>query len=226
MAVRSRGGSRRPGRPAKLSRERLQAAALALVDARGVPGLSMRALAARVRSAPMALYHHVADRADLEVLVVEAVFGEARWTRGDFDDWREAVRAIARALWRALRAHPQVVPLVLTRRSRSPAVLEASEALLAALARSGRSGQELLVAFRSIQALVMGFAQVELAGPLSRAAGERPRAMIRRFRSLPADRYPRLIEIATAALESEPEEEFEAGLELLLAGLAGPERAS
>ena len=65
----------------------------------------------------------------------------------------------------------------------------------------------------------MGFAQVELAGPLSRAAGERPQAVIRRFRSLPADEYPRLIEIATAALQSDAEREFRAALDLLLSGL-------
>jgi hypothetical protein len=66
---------------------------------------------------------------------------------------------------------------------------------------------------------------VELARPLSRAAGERPQAVIRRFLSLPArPRCPRLIEIATA-LASEPEAGFEAGLEHLLAGLSRPELA-
>jgi len=67
----------------------------------------------------------------------------------------------------------------------------------------------------------MGFAQVEIAGPLSRAAGERPEAVMRRFRSLSPERYPRLIEIATAAATSQAEDEFRAGLELLLSGLAG-----
>jgi hypothetical protein len=79
----------------------------------------------------------------------------------------------------------------------------------------------LLIAFRSVQALIMGFAQVELAGPLSRAAGERPQAVIRRFRSLPRERYPHLIEIATAATTSQAEDEFRAGLDLLLSGLGG-----
>ena len=207
------------GRPARFSRERLQAAALALVDKHGVEGLTMRALAARLGTGAMTLYNHVAHREDLEVLVVEAVVGAVDWPRRERADWRDAVRDIALALWRAVRAHPRVIPLILTRRSRSPAVFDASEALLDALARSGRTGRELLVAFRAIQALIMGFAQVELAGPLSRAAGERPQAVIRRFRSLPAERYPHLIEIATAAMKSDAEKEFRSGLEILLAGL-------
>lgn len=207
------------GRPAKLSRERLQAAALSLVDRHGLTGLSMRALAATLGVGPMTLYNHIAHREELEILVVEAVLAQAVWSRSDHADWRDSVREIATALWRAVRAHPHVIPLILTRRSRSPAVFEVSEAMLQALARSGRSGSELLAAFRSVQALVMGFAQVELTSPLARAAGERRATVIRRFRALPSDRYPHLIEIATAAMVSSPEDEFCRGLELLIAGL-------
>jgi AcrR family transcriptional regulator len=195
----------------------LQEAALALVDAHGIDGLSMRTLAAALGTGPMTLYNHVHNRRDLDVLVVEAVMGKARLPRTAAEDWRTAVRVIATAAWRAVRTHPNAIPLILTRRSQSPAVYDWGEALLAALARSGRSRQQLLVAFRAVTALVMGFAQAELAGPL---AVESPQAVIARFRALPAARYPRLIEIATAARRSNPEREFRDGLALLLAGLA------
>ena len=66
-------------------------------------------------------------------------------------------------------------------------------------------------------ALVMGFAQVELAGPLSIEPAE---AVIDRFRALPADRFPRLVEIARAAERSDPAGELRQGLDLLLAGLS------
>ncbi len=208
------------GRPAKFTRPQLQAAALALVDAHGLGGLSMRALAGALGTGPMTIYNHVADRADLETLLVDAVIGTAAWPRARHDDWRDDVRAIATAMWRAVRRHPHVIPLILTRRSRSPALLEMSEALLAALARSGRSRQRLLIAFRAVSAFVTGFAQVELAGALSVAAGEAPEAVIARFRALPRQRFARLVEIAGAARTSDPEREFRTGLEILLAGLA------
>jgi AcrR family transcriptional regulator len=207
------------GRPAKISRAQLQRAALQLVDRHGLAGLSMRALAQRVGVGPMTLYNHVAHREDLEILLVDAVLAEVEWPKATQPDWRAALRQLATAAWRAVRAHPAVIPLILTRRSRSLAVLQLSEALLDVLSRSGRSGTDLLAAFRAVQALIMGFAQVELAGPLSRAAGERPQAVIRRFRALPAQRYPHLIEIATAATRSKPEDEFRAGLDLLIDGL-------
>ncbi|HEV7734362.1 MAG TPA: TetR/AcrR family transcriptional regulator C-terminal domain-containing protein [Candidatus Binatia bacterium] len=208
------------GRRAKFSRAQLQTAALAIVDAEGLAGLSMRTLATALGTGPMTIYNHVTDRADLDVLVVEAVLATVRRPRSRADDWRAETRDIATAMWRAVRAHPHVIPLVMTRRSRSPALLDASEAMLAALARSGRSGQSLLVAFRAVTALVMGFAQVELAGPLSISAGETPKAVIGRMRALPKEQYPRLIEIAGAALTSKAEREFRAGLDALLAGLA------
>lgn len=206
------------GRPAKFSRERLQSAALDLVDEHGVEGLSMRTLAAALGTGPMTLYNHVANREDLEVLVVEAVMGKADWPRKRREDWRAEVREIAIGLWRTVRAHPRVIPLIATRRSRSPAVLEVSEALLEALARSGRTRQRLLIAFRAVTALVMGFAQVELTSPLSAEAAA---VVIQRFRSLPRGRNPRLVEIATAAVRSDVEKEFRQGLEILIAGLEG-----
>lgn len=207
-------------RPAKLTRARLQAAALEIVDRDGLAGLSMRALAAAVGAAPMTLYHHVTSRADLEALVVDAVLAEADWRHGPHDDWRDDVRTIATALWRAVRAHPHAIPLVPLRRARAQALLEPSEALLDALARSGRSGEALLAAFRAVTGFVLGFAQVELGGAQADDAGEPKDAVIARFRALPAFRYPRLIEIAGAATTSEPEAEFRTALELLISGLA------
>ena len=208
------------GRPAKVKREQLQTAALALLDTHGLAGLSMRSLAAAVGTAPMTLYNHVASRADLEALVVDAVLAEADWRGASQNDWRSDVRTIATALWRAVRAHPHAIPLIPTRRGRAQALLEPSEALLDALARSGRSGEALLVAFRTVIGFVLGFAQAELGGPLADAAGEPSSETIARFRALPRFRYPRLVEIADAATASDAESEFAAGLELLVGGLA------
>ncbi|HEX7868240.1 MAG TPA: TetR/AcrR family transcriptional regulator C-terminal domain-containing protein [Variovorax sp.] len=207
------------GRPAKFTHAQLQSAALRLLDREGLSGLSMRALADELGTGAMTLYNYVPQREAINLLVVEAVIAEARWVRIPGADWRKEVRAIASALWSAVRAHPHAIPLILTRRSRAPAVFEITEALLDALARSGRSGPQLLVAFRAVSALIMGLAQAELAGPLSLQAAESADDTIARFRALPPERFPHLIEIASAAVESTAEDEFNAGLDLLLAGL-------
>ena len=208
------------GRPAKFSRVQLQKAALALVDAHGAAALSMRALAQALGTGPMTLYTHVANRADLDVLVMEAVLGKVRWSSVKHADWRADVEKIAFPLWVAVRAHPHVVPLIFTRRSRSRVVFDVAEALLTALARGGRSGQTLLVAFRAVQAYLAGASQVALSGPLADAAHEPAQVVIARFEALPVDLYPRLVEIAKAARTSRAEDEFRQGLRALLDGLA------
>jgi AcrR family transcriptional regulator len=207
------------GRPAKFTREQLQQAALALVDAHGLAGLTMRALASELGTGAMTLYNYVSQREELELLVVEAVIGAARWAPDGDLPWHEELEALAVMLWRSIRTHPHVIPLILTRRSRSPAVFEVTEALLRTLARGGRTGDRLLIAFRAVSALIMGAAQAELAGPLTLQTGESASETIARFQALPEGRFPHLIEIATAASGSDPETEFRAGLAILVDGL-------
>ena len=203
----------------KFTRTQLQAAALALVDAEGLAALSMRTLAGALGTGPMTLYNYVKDRDELDALVVEAVLAEVKPPRGRGPDrrgdWQADVRAIVEATWRAVRRHPNVIPLVLTRRTLHETTLVWAESLLDALARGGRSGADLLVAFRTVSGFVMGLAQAQLAGQPS---ADHPD--VARARALPAERFPRLIEIARAATRVGPDREFRAGLDIVMAGLS------
>ncbi len=207
------------GRPPKFSRERVQQVALALVDEHGVEGLSMRAVAQALQTGPMTLYNHVTDRAHLEVLVVDAVLAEAAAAFQPQEDWRAEAEAMGLAVWRAMRAHPRAVPLVLTCRTRSEPVLALAEGVLNCLAKAGLKGEALLVGFRAVTAFVMGFAQAELAGPLAVDPEEPLKERIARIRALPKERFPRLIEAAGQAARSDVEREFKQGLRALLRGL-------
>ena len=204
----------------KFTRPQLQDAALALVDEHGLSALSMRTLAGALGTGPMTLYNYVKDRDELDALVVEAVLAEIKGRRSQ-GDWQSEVRAIVEATWRSVRRHPNVIPLVLTRRTLHDTTLQWAEGLLEALARSGRRDSELLVAFRTVSGFVMGLAQAQLSGPTA------DNADVARARALPADRYPRLIEIAKAARGLGPDREFRAGLDIVMAGLvAGSVRTS
>lgn len=204
---------------AKFTRAQLQEAALALVDGQGLAALSMRSLADALGTGPMTLYNYVKDRDELDALVVEAVMAEVKLprARGSLQtvDWQAEVRAIVEATWRTVRRHPHVIPLVLTRRTLHETTLHWAEALLEALAQSGRSGAELLIAFRTVSGFVMGLAQAQLAGP---PAIDHPD--VARAQALPGERFPRLIEIARAATRLGPDREFRAGLDIVMAGLA------
>ncbi|MGK8522416.1 TetR/AcrR family transcriptional regulator [Nocardia asteroides] len=205
--------------PRKFTREQLQVAALALVDDHGLAGLTMRSLASALGTGPMTIYNYVDGREGLEQLVTEAVMAEARWEATSSIDWDDEVRAVAEGMWRAVRAHPHAIPLILTRRSLDMATLRPTEALLRALARSGRSGTELLVAFRAVSGFITGYAQAELVGPLSVARDGDLTTITDRIAALPSEQFPKLIEIAHAAVSSDPTAEFRAGMRIILTGL-------
>jgi len=205
-------------RPPKFTRKQVQLAALQIVDDQGLPALSMRSLARALDTGAMTLYGYVALREDLDVLLVDAVMSEIEISASK--SWQGDVRTIARNVWQALHAHPGVIPLILTRRSRAPSALRVAEALLNALARSGRRKLDLLFAFRAVTSLIMGMAQNDLAGPLAVRPGDSKKATISRILALPATQYPHLLAIARVTARSSAQAEFDAALDLLLAGLA------
>lgn len=210
------------GRRPRFTRTEVEDAALAVLDREGVGGLTMRAVADVLGTGPMTLYTYVDDRAELDALVVDAVLRQVELPPAPTDDWRADVLTVAESVWRSVRPHPHAIPLILARRSHSATFLDIAEAILDGLARAGLNGAELLAAFRAVTTLATSFAMTELGGALA-TRKEQPAEAIDRFRSLPPDRHPRLIEIARAATTSSPDTEFRQGMTALLNGLArGP----
>ena len=133
------------GRYGKLSRERVLAAALELVDREGLSALSMRRVGAELGVEAMALYRYAPSKDALLAGLVEALFIErevdlaapatapapapaATAVVGGADaaatavdpfaegpEWRAELHRIAQATYQVALAHPQVVPLLATR---------------------------------------------------------------------------------------------------------------
>lgn len=205
--------------PKKFSADQLRETALAIVDREGLAALTMRRLADALGTGAMTLYNYVDGRDGLEALIVAAVMAEVALPRASGMAWPDEVRAIATALWRAIRGHPHVVALVLTRRVDDPATLEVAEALLEALSRSGRSGFELLVAFRVVTGFVAGFAQSEVTGLLAKSVPGSAHELLAAIRAKAGGQLKRLTEIAAVGVPGNAEREFKAGLDIVLAGL-------
>jgi TetR/AcrR family tetracycline transcriptional repressor len=93
---------------ADLDLERIAAAALAVADERGAEGFTMRAVADALGVSPMALYHHVEDKAALAALVVEAALNERELPAPTGQSWQDGLYEMAlwtRDLW---LTHPGV----------------------------------------------------------------------------------------------------------------------
>lgn len=207
-------------RPAVLSRDKIAVAALAVIDRDGLEALSMRSLGRELGVTAMSLYNHIADRVGLETLVAEAVVsGIDLSPEAAVAEPVDEVRRLMFALREALNAHPAAIPLILTRPTSSEAALAPIEALLEALAGAGFTGVDLLRAYRTLFAFLVGFAQADLAGPVSSgrpaSLGQVAAGVLR----LPEQSFPRLRECAVAANSSDSDSEFSHGLAAVMRGL-------
>ncbi|WP_441959825.1 TetR/AcrR family transcriptional regulator [Mycolicibacterium houstonense] len=198
-------------RPRSLTRTQVAAAALAVIDAGGLAGLSMRAVAGRLGLGTMSLYRYVADRDELEAMVVDLVLDEIDpvpprgSARRQLTELAERVRAVA-------ARHPSAVPLLLTHRHRSSASLRWGETVLGVLTAAGYGGKRRVYAFRAVLAYIFGAIEIEMLGSLD---GPGTQALA----SLSADDYPLLAQTATVARGIAPDEEFRRGFEILLRAL-------
>ncbi|HST67107.1 MAG TPA: helix-turn-helix domain-containing protein [Mycobacteriales bacterium] len=120
---------RSPGQRAGLSRAAVLAAARELIAADGAGALSMRALARRLDVAPNALYSHVADKTDLLDQLLDDLLAGVE-TGG--------IETMMTSTYRALTAHPELVPLFLQRQgARGPNAIRLGEILDDLLAKAG-----------------------------------------------------------------------------------------
>lgn len=214
--------ARRPGRPRAgeeaLSRRRIVEEGLRLVDADGVGALTMRRLAGTLGVDPMALYRHVASRQALIAALIEAVFGELEPPPAEWP-WRERVVAAARRYIALAAAHPNLVAHIISEpQAVAPAALVTSEALYAALSEAGLAPAQVVRAADLIADYLNGYALALASGHLG-GAGERSelRALLG---SLPAERFPAMRGALAAVSDAEVAADVEAGLAIILAGVA------
>jgi AcrR family transcriptional regulator len=90
------------------------ATALELIDRDGADALSMRRLGAALDRDPMILYRHAPGKAALLDGVVETVLAQLKVDPSD-PDWTAQLRGVARDYRALALAHPNVVPLLVTR---------------------------------------------------------------------------------------------------------------
>jgi AcrR family transcriptional regulator len=204
---------------ARFTLAEVRAQAIQIVDKNGLGGLSMRSLAAALGTGPMTIYNYVKDREELEGLVAEAVLADVKLPRRS-DNWRADVKSTATAIWRAVRQHPNAAPLVLTRRTVSAAGYLPAERLIEALSRAGLTDADRLAAFRGVLSLVMGAAQVELAGPLAADDREQSNATAaKRIGGLAGSEHPHMAALAETSQRSTMAADFDRALDMLLAGI-------
>jgi AcrR family transcriptional regulator len=192
-----------------LSREVILRAAVDLVDELGLPALSMRRLGRRLGVEGMALYHHVPGKDALLDGIVEEVLAEVGSTA---EDWRDALREIARSYREASRKHPEIVMLFATRRFSSPPWGRTTNDMLGAFRRGGFDAVGAVHGYRIVSAYMTGYVFGELR--LRNAPSLRDY-----LEQISPAEHPFVHELATELETVDRTSEYELGLELVLDAL-------
>jgi AcrR family transcriptional regulator len=200
---------------APLTRERIIATALELIDQDGLEALSMRRLGTALGVEAMSLYHHVANKDEVLDGVLEQVLLEVELPPDD-GPWQDRVRALVRA-WRvaALR-HPGAFVLVDSRPIRSVRGYAPLESAFRILSDAGLSPATALDAFSVAAALVLGCVR---QGPGTPGTGAASAEHVPAIDEL-GDHFPNLVQaILEHGADVDLDLQFEMAIEILVAGL-------
>lgn len=213
--------ARRAGRPRvgeePLTRGRILEAALSLVDEEGIEALSMRRLAKELGVDPMAIYHHLPNKRALLTGLIGEVFSEMRVPE-KVGDWRERVRAWARAFREVARAHPKLVPqLASYPEAAAEATLESTEELYAAFEAADMRPGQIVGAVGVVVDYLNGFALAEASGALGEP--DEQREMLAMLDARPQEELPAMRRTFESVADQDLATDFEFGLEVVLAGL-------
>jgi AcrR family transcriptional regulator len=220
------------GRATALTREQVLIAALQIIDDGGVEALTMRRLGQALDRNPMGIYRHAADKDALLDLVVEHVVSELgiphepipSQDREADAEWETALRRTAHAFRRIALAHPNVVPLVVTRSITGPlarrplGTLRPLEELLEVFIGAGFDPHGALHATRLFTGFLYGHIQDELQEQVN-DPDETDDLLRLGLHRLPITQFPRLRSLATVLANYDGAAELDEGLDIVIAGL-------
>ena len=211
---------------ARLSRDAIVAAAIAMADSDGLDGLGMRRLGQELGVNPMSLYHHVADKDALVDAMADAVV--AQITPDEVPEgeeelaWTDELRRLILHARRSMIGHPWAVEAIQKRAAPSAATLAHIDRVLGILRRGGCSVGLRHHAMHALGSGILGFSQ----GLYSDAPDVRadPVVLAAQFRVWAAT-IPDVVELGRAATHDgglggcDDDAEFAFTLDLILEGL-------
>jgi len=157
---------KRRGRPARLSREAILDAGLALLEREPREPLTLARVADEVGAVPAALYRHVGSHDELLDGVLGRVLEGIELEIRPRARWPEQMREWMTSLRRHLLRFPAVLSLIGRRGRTSPPWLEVTAVLTGILARSGLRGAALARAQLWVAEATMGVILQEASLPL------------------------------------------------------------
>ena len=211
----------------RLSADRIVEVAIEQMREHGYDAVTMRSIARELGTGPASLYAHVANRADLDQLVVGRVCALWQIPDADPERWDEQLRDSMIELLELYRANPGVARCALGMVPLDPGLLMVSERLLALL-KAGDVADQDAAWFVDVGTLFVASVAVEEDIWRERAAGQdlalsSEEAVIGNvravFEQLPAEHFPLLSSLSGPLTSGSGDARFRFGIDLLVAGL-------
>ncbi len=218
-----------PSTRVPLDRNRILGAAIAFIDAEGLPGLTMRRLGSSLGVEAMSLYRYIPGREELLDGVVDTVVNEMYADEQILDSplhgWQDFLQRLAHGVRRIALAHPKAFPLVASRPPEAPWLrpplrnLKWVESFLEGLTSQGFSDEAAVAAYRAFTSFLLGHLLLEVSalgadvGPLDVLDDDGAE-------STDLLAYPHVQRLSEALAEDHSATEFEESLENLLDRIA------
>lgn len=221
------GRARRTASAERLSTDRIVDVAIDQMRARGYDAVTMRSIARELETGPASLYAHVANRAELDQLVVGRVCSQWQIPDPDPEHWDRQLRDSMVELLGLYRANPGVARCTLGMIPLDPGLLMVTERLVALL-KAGRVSDQHAAWFVDVGSLYVASVAVEEDIWRERGAQQGPGtvdeetvvATVREvFSRLPGEHFPLLSSLAETMTTGSGDERFVFGIELLVGGL-------
>ena len=183
----------------------------------------MRSVARELGTGAASLFAHVANRDELDALVLERVASRLDVPDPDPDRWQAQLRGVMVEMFKLYDEHPGVARASLGMVPMSPRLMRTTDRL-AALLRAGGIPDQATAWFLDLMALYVSSVAVErdvwrhregLAADL-----EQHHEVVRQFfRDLPEDEFPVLATLSAALATGDQDDRFGFGLDVLIAGV-------
>ncbi len=196
-----------------LTRERIIAAAVVLVDEGGLDALSMRKLGAALGVEAMSLYNHVDNKDDVLDGILDAVLREVQAPDPTLP-WQDQLRSVAHGFRRVGLAHPGVLPMFNSRRILSADGFSSIACIHVILRAAGFDAECALDAFVFVASFITGYVQIDMGRLVMQQAGR-----VTDFASWDAPEHTHTVELGIGLSARDWNTEFDRCIDLLLAGL-------
>jgi AcrR family transcriptional regulator len=208
---------RRPGRPSRLSRAAIVAAAREIVERDGIEALTMRAVATAVGGSPMAIYRHVRDKDELLVLLLDQLAAELPRPPLPSEP-RARLEAACRAMRDGLHDHPWIVEVLAAGDLIAPSILWLLEEIVGGFLACGLSRAAAADAYRAVWQFTVGELTIRRGLDAMATLGRPPFVLTVLTSADPAD-LPALAAVSGEWAAARGRDSYGPGLTALLDGL-------